>query len=47
MPPVLVNVGDAQPQTEEVTALGANDVLLFPANGPPMRIALAAGVASA
>jgi len=42
-----VNVGDGQPEAADVTALRANDVFLFPDNGPPERLTLAANLVSA
>jgi len=42
-----VNVGDGHPEAAEFTALRANDVFLFPDNGPPERMTLAANLVSA
>ena len=42
-----VDVGDGQPEAADVTALRANDVFLFPDNGPPERLTLAANLVSA
>jgi len=42
-----VNVGDGQPEAADATALRANDVFLFPDNGPPERMTLAANLVSA
>ena len=39
-----VNVGDQHPKAQAVTSLRADDVFLFPDNGPPERLAVAANL---